>query len=79
MQNFKKWLIENHGNDAWGKFKDEFNNAEYYCSRSEWFSDNEFEDTYISDAFVWKNSLDGYDFWSAINAEWIGYLEELTK
>lgn len=65
-------------NNCYFEYKENFINDSYYPKFRE-FIHFEPRKKYISYAFFWKNTPQGYEYWYDIHYKWIEYLDSIKK
>ena len=65
-------------NDCYYEYKENFINNGYYPKFRE-FMHFAPRKKYISYAFFWKNTPQGYEYWNVIYRKWIDYLDSIKK
>lgn len=72
---FLLWL---KNKDVYDRYKENFINDSYYPKFRELIH-FEPRKKYISYAFFWKNTPQGYKYWHDIHYKWIEYLDSIKK
>lgn len=73
---FFNWLKTQGAYDAYKRARHDVN---HIFSSDHPYSRLTLDDSYrfISDAFTWRSTLQGYSFWEKLNVKWRRYLSEL--
>lgn len=69
---FLLWLKEH---DCYGQYKENFISYHLHCSFSTFISEY-IPYSYLSSAFFWADTSQGWDYWQELNWKWVDFLEE---
>jgi hypothetical protein len=69
---FLLWLKEH---DCYGQYKENFISYRLHCSFSTFISEY-IPYSYLSSAFFWADTSQGWDYWQELNWKWVDFLEE---
>ena len=68
---FKQFLIDRSLLDQFLSNVNQRRNADYYNPRKVFWK---WEEQYVARAFEWSDTSEGFDFWSAVSKEWVGFI-----
>lgn len=72
---FLLWLKEH---DCYERYKENFINYDLHHSFSVFISEYS-PYSYLSSAFFWVDTSQGWDYWEELNWDWVDYVDSIKK